>query len=140
MAVSARQDDGPAIQGYDLPPELVRSAAGQHRSQRAQLQQSLLDVGHHGEQALQQTMVAGGRVRTHLEPRSGKRIFRTARPTEHLSSDAERPDQCGQRWAVPVQNLVGQDLRHVRGPWDLRVTPYLRHQSGQPFGRTFVDA
>ena len=23
------------------------------------------------------------------------------------------------------------------GPWDLRVTPYLRHQSGQPFGRTF---
>ena len=24
-----------------------------------------------------------------------------------------------------------------QGPWDLRVTPYLRHQSGQPFGRTF---
>jgi hypothetical protein len=23
------------------------------------------------------------------------------------------------------------------GPWDLRLTPYLRHQSGQPFGRTF---
>ncbi len=23
------------------------------------------------------------------------------------------------------------------GPWNLRVTPYLRHQSGQPFGRTF---
>jgi hypothetical protein len=23
------------------------------------------------------------------------------------------------------------------GAWDLRVTPYLRHQSGQPFGRTF---
>jgi Carboxypeptidase regulatory-like domain/TonB dependent receptor-like, beta-barrel len=24
------------------------------------------------------------------------------------------------------------------GPWALRITPYLRHQSGQPFGRTFV--
>ena len=23
------------------------------------------------------------------------------------------------------------------GPWGLRVTPYLRHQTGQPFGRTF---
>ena len=23
-------------------------------------------------------------------------------------------------------------------PWDVRVTPYLRHQSGQPFGRTFT--
>jgi Carboxypeptidase regulatory-like domain/TonB dependent receptor len=23
------------------------------------------------------------------------------------------------------------------GPWNLRVTPFLRHQSGQPFGRTF---
>jgi hypothetical protein len=26
------------------------------------------------------------------------------------------------------------------GPWRLRVTPYLRHQSGQPFGRTFSTA
>jgi hypothetical protein len=25
-----------------------------------------------------------------------------------------------------------------QGPWDLRVTPFLRHQSGQPFGRTFT--
>ena len=24
------------------------------------------------------------------------------------------------------------------GPWDLRLTPYLRHLSGQPFGRTFT--
>ena len=24
------------------------------------------------------------------------------------------------------------------GPWDLRVAPLLRHQSGQPFGRTFA--
>ena len=24
------------------------------------------------------------------------------------------------------------------GPWDVRITPFLRHQSGQPFGRTFV--
>jgi len=26
------------------------------------------------------------------------------------------------------------------GPWDVRVTPFLRHQSGQPFGRTFSTA
>jgi hypothetical protein len=25
-----------------------------------------------------------------------------------------------------------------QAPWDIRVTPFLRHQSGQPFGRTFV--
>ena len=24
-----------------------------------------------------------------------------------------------------------------QAPWDLRITPFLRHQSGQPFGRTF---
>jgi carboxypeptidase family protein/TonB-dependent receptor-like protein len=24
------------------------------------------------------------------------------------------------------------------GPWGLRITPYLRHQSGQPFGRTLI--
>jgi hypothetical protein len=26
------------------------------------------------------------------------------------------------------------------GPWDVRVTPSLRHQSGQPFGRTFTTS
>ena len=25
-----------------------------------------------------------------------------------------------------------------QAPWDLRITPLLRHQSGQPFGRVFV--
>ena len=24
------------------------------------------------------------------------------------------------------------------GPWGVRLTPYLRHQAGQPFGRTFT--
>jgi hypothetical protein len=24
------------------------------------------------------------------------------------------------------------------GPWGLRITPFLRHQSGQPYGRTFL--
>jgi hypothetical protein len=27
-----------------------------------------------------------------------------------------------------------------QAPWDLRITPFLRHQSGQPFGRTFSTA
>ncbi len=26
------------------------------------------------------------------------------------------------------------------GPWDVRLTPYVRHQAGQPFGRTFTTA
>jgi hypothetical protein len=26
------------------------------------------------------------------------------------------------------------------GPWDVRITPFLHHQSGQPFGRTFSTA
>jgi len=26
------------------------------------------------------------------------------------------------------------------GPWDVQITPFLRHQSGQPFGRTFSTA
>ena len=46
---------------------------------------------------------------------------------------------------------AGEDGRHefriwsakihgtYAGPWDVRITPFLRHQSGQPFGRTFVD-
>lgn len=45
---------------------------------------------------------------------------------------------------------TGEDGRHefrvwtaraygaYEAPWELRITPFLRHQSGQPYGRTFV--
>lgn len=34
-------------------------------------------------------------------------------------------------WSAKVQGTI-------EGPWGLRVSPLLRHQSGQPFGRTIV--
>ena len=70
------------------------SGAHQHRAQCARRRQPLLDVGHHRNQALVRQVVAGGRIRAHLEPRPGERILRSARPPEHLSADAERPYQC----------------------------------------------
>ena len=36
-------------------------------------------------------------------------------------------------WSVKVHGTYA-------APWGVRVTPYLRHQSGQPFGRTFVSS
>ena len=107
-------DDGPAIPGYDLRPESLGSGAHQHRPQCARRRQPSLDVGDHGDQALHRAVVAGGRLRAHLEPRPGERILRSVRPQQRLSADAERPDQCRQGWAVRVQDLVGQDSRHVR--------------------------
>ena len=94
-----------------------RPAAAERRSQRAGCRQSLLHVGRHGHPALQQTMVARGRVRAHLELRPGKRIFRADRPPEHLSAHAKRSDQRGKRRRLRVPDLVGQDLRDVqKGP------------------------
>ncbi len=72
-------------------------------------------------------------------------------------------DQTGGYLGQPVRNnthpLTPNDLIHASdngqyhfrtwsakvhgtyaGPWNLRITPYLRHQSGQPFGRTFTTA
>ena len=107
-------DDGPAIRGYDLRPESCGAAAPQHRPQCARRRQPLLDVGDHGDQAPYRAVVAGGRLRAHLEPRPGERILRSVCPQQRLSADAERPDQCWQGWTVRVPDLVGQDSRHVR--------------------------
>ena len=113
MGESAPQTMGPRF-GATTSGQSSCAAARQHRPQCARRRQPLLDVGHHGNQALQQAVVAGGRVRAYLEPRPGERILRSGRPPEHLSADAERPDQCWRGRAVRVQDLVGQDLRHVR--------------------------
>ena len=99
-----------------LPPQAraCGSGARQHRPQCARRRQPLLDVGDHGKQAPDRSVVAGGRIRAHLEPRPGERILRAARPPKHVSADAERPDQRWHGWAVRVPDLVGQDSRHVR--------------------------
>ena len=107
-------DDGPAIRGYDLRPELLGLAP-------VNIVRNVPDADSHywtwditATRRFTRTMVARGRLRAHLEPRPGERILRSVRPQQHLSADAERPDQCRQGWAVRVQDLVGQDSRHVR--------------------------
>ena len=109
MARSARHDDGPAIAATTCRPRSCELPQVNIVRNVPNADSSLLDVGYHGDQALQQTMVAGGRVRTHLEPRSNKRIFWPGPPTEHLSAHAERPDQRGPRRTLRVPDLVGQD-------------------------------
>jgi hypothetical protein len=114
-----------------------RASARQHCPQCARRRQPLLGVGPHGGQALYRTVVARGRFRPCLEPRPGERILPSVGPQQRLSADAERPDQCRQGWAVRVPYLSAKIHGTYAGPWDLRITPTLRHQSGQPFGRTF---
>jgi hypothetical protein len=50
-------------------------------------------------------------------------------------NDLINADRGGQyRFTMWTAKLYGT----YAGPWDVLITPYLRHQSGQPFGRTLV--
>ena len=47
------------------------------------------------------------------------------------------PDQHRVRRADQLHRLVAQVERHLDGPWDLKISPMLRFQAGQNWGRTF---
>jgi hypothetical protein len=51
-------------------------------------------------------------------------------PNDYLQTDA------GGRHVFRMWSL--KMYATYAGPWDLRITPFLRHQSGQPYGRTIV--
>lgn len=53
-------------------------------------------------------------------------------PNDFINTDDDGR-QVYRIWSVKVAAMYV-------GPWDLRVSPLLRHQSGQPFGRTLVVA
>jgi hypothetical protein len=131
-------DDGPAIQGYELPTELVpapqvnivRNVPDSDSdywtwditaTRRFSGRWSLVAGFAHTWNFDQASAYSGQPVRQNtyaLTPndfinagRDGRYEFRT--------------------WSAKMYGTY-------KGPWDLRITPYLRHQSGQPFGRTFV--
>ena len=66
-------------------------------------------------------------------------FFGTGLPAEPAADHAERPDQHRARRQDQVHRLVAEAARHLsKARGALKISPMLRHQGGQNFGRTFT--
>ena len=132
------EDDGPAIQGYDLPLEFVRMRpvnivrnvpnSDSHYwtwettvTKRFNRRWSLLAGFAHTWNRDQTSGYLGQPVRQNTYSLTPNDVINTGNDGRYDF----------RTWSAKVYGTY-------EGPWNLRVTPYLRHQSGQPFGRTFV--
>ena len=130
-------DDGAAIQVYDLPPELVGLSDNVVRNtrygdsdyftweatarRRLGRSLSMLASFSHTQHRDQASGYAGQTVRANEFPATPNDLIHTDGRGRHVFTT----------WSAKA--FVVWD-----GPWDVRLTPLLRHQSGQPFGRTLV--
>jgi hypothetical protein len=133
-------DDGPAIRGYDLKPEspgpalvnIVRNVpdADSHywtwditATRRFTGRWSMVAGFAHTWSRDQASVYSGQSVRNNLYPLTPNDLINTGKDGRHEF----------RIWSAKIHGTYV-------GPWDVRITPFLRHQSGQPFGRTFSTA
>jgi hypothetical protein len=132
-------DDGPAIRGYDLGPELggpapvniVRNVPGADSlywtwdvtATRRFTGWSLVAGFAYTWSSDQASSYFGQSVRENTYPLT---------PNDLINAGD------GGRYEFRIWS--GKIHGTYAGPWGVRITPFLRHQSGQPFGRTFSAA
>ena len=130
-------DDGSPVQAFQLRPEtlglppvnVVRNAS------HGASDYWTWEVGATARGHRRWTMNAGF-VLTWNREQSNVQTGQTIRQHRyaHIPNDFINTDEDGRhtfrRWSAKIAGTY-------TGPWDVRVTPFLLHQSGQPFGRTF---
>ena len=133
-------DDGPAVRAYDLRPEfaalplinIVRNVPGSSShywtweigaSRRAHGSWTFGAGFAHTWHRDQASGYSGQAVRNNLYPLT---------PNDLINADD------GGRYEFTTWTAKAYST--YEAPWGLRVTPVLRHQAGQSFGRTFVTA
>ena len=133
-------DDGSAIQGYELRPELedltpvniVRNVPG------ADSQYWTWDITATRRLTGRWSLVAGFAHTWNRDQASGyfgQPVRENTYPLtpNDLINAGEDGRYAFRIWSARIYGTYA-------GPWDVRITPFLRHQSGQPFGRTFSTA
>lgn len=133
-------DDGPSIQAYQLGSEfrglpirnVVRNVPGADShywtweittSKRFNRRWSLVAGFSHTWSADQQAAYSGQSVRQNMYPLTPNDLI-------NAGEDGRYDFRI---WSAKIHGSY-------EAPWNVRVTPYLRHQSGQPFGRTISAA
>jgi hypothetical protein len=133
-------DDGSAIQGYDLTPELVGLAPVNmvRNVSDADSDYWTWDVTA-TRRFTARWSLAAGLAHTWSRDQASGYLGQLVRNNVYAltPNDLINAGQHGRHefriWSAKIHGTYA-------GPWDLRVTPFVRHQSGQPFGRTFSTA
>ena len=137
---SARADDGATIPGYNLRPEfsglapinIVRNVpdADSHHwtweitaTRRFTGRWSMVAGFAHTWSRDQASGYLGQSVRNNVYPLTPNDLINAGKDGRYEF----------RIWSAKIHGTYA-------GPWDVRITPFLRHQSGQPFGRTFSTA
>ena len=133
-------DDGSAIRGYDLRPELVGLAPVNivRNVPGADSQYWTWDITATRRFTGRWSLVAGFAHTWSRDQASGYFGQSVRENTYPLTpNDLINAGEDGRYefriWSAKIHGTYA-------GPWDVRITPFLRHQSGQPFGRTFSTA
>ena len=131
-------DDGPSIQAYDLAPERTSQPPSNvfRNVPNADSQYWSLDVVATRRFAGRWSLVAGFEHTWSHDQASGylgQSIRNDAYPLTPNDLINARPDgrYDFRTWSAKAYGTYD-------GPWGLRLIPLVRHQSGQPFGRTFA--
>ena len=138
--IAGTEDDGPILTAYDLAPEflglpavnIVRNVAGSRSeywtweigAARRLRERWALGAGFsHTWSADQASVYSGQSVRNNTYPLT---------PNDLINAGP------GGRHEFPTWTAKAHGTYEM--PWDVRVTPVVRHQSGQSFGRTFTTS
>lgn len=133
-------DDGPALRAYDLRPEfaeappinIVRNVPGS--SSQYWTWEIAASRRSHGRWSF-----GGGVAHTWNRDQAAGYSGQTVRNNTYpLTPNDLINANSGGRHAFTTWTAKAYGT--YEAPWGLRVTPVLRHQAGQPFGRTFVTA
>jgi hypothetical protein len=131
-------DDGPAIQGSELPTELVPAKQVNlvRNVPNSDSEYWTWDVTATRRFSGRWSLVAGFAYTWNFDQASAYSGQPVRQNTYALTpNDLINAGRDGRyefrTWSAKIYGTY-------EGPWGLRVTPYLRHESGQPFGRTFV--
>jgi hypothetical protein len=133
-------DDGSAIRGYELSPELVGLAP-------VNIVRNVSDANSHywtWDITATRRFTGGwslvaGFAHTWSRDHAGGYFGQAVRENTYPSTpnDLINAGKDGRYefriWSARIHGTYA-------GPWDVRITPFVRHQSGQPFGRTFSTA
>lgn len=130
-------DDGPAIQGYELTPELLRFPPVNivRNVPNSDSHDWTWEITANKRFSRRWSLVAGFAHTWSRDQASG--YFGQSVRNNAFPSTPNDLINAGEDGRYEFTTWSAKAYGSYDAPWGVRVTPFLRHQSGQPFGRTF---